>query len=931
MASERKRRIIHDDDDDDDSNLSGSSSAPMDGVTFTSTSAAEPPQNALPPLPNASSSSASASALSASAPPPSKRKRIATGGTTPPIHTAGGRRTTTPPLSAGSSTGASSYSSSSDQHHALPPPPLPDAAAGERIPFPAESQEALESLIHTFQKDAVIRQLADYMRQVQVLQAEREQWMARNSQLSDMVTAIGGWWTEIADELLLLSSRFDAQQHINAILAQQDTARNAFLTSLLNIDQEAALEEQLNATHMQARHLVASFIHYLDHQSTPAAPDVDALRQRCAKLRADLVRTERDLAVARVTAHDTRVQLEAAREEGRKKDRVIDRLQSRTWAGAFLQPMAAPAKGGDDGGETPKVGHGQGGASTVSTPTSAPVQLLPDATSAVAPVPPAATTTGQVDLDSAKLLTLDDLATLAESTSAAHMHAMADELARTKRELDTLRIAAQQPPDIPATHPGLVALQTELATRAAEASTCRARAEALAGELAQVKEQQTAWMSAHAEQLAGAQAQCELEAKRLADEIARVRRQRDEAVQQRDGLVAEKRARSGEGEAGEVKRQVVEKRLEMAEARVRRLVAGMAEGWGWVQFAGEVGAGVEVGEVVGKLEDKIRQLEAGGLVAAADSDNEMADVATLRAQLANAQAQVAALCEEMDSTAEGYGQLDARISQVAQAIRARDDLVAKLAADKTKLDGKILFLRKQCEQLKADADVARRAAEVLRDAVRAAEDRDRAAATHVAAVAREAALAQERAMREVGRAADLEAQVAGLDLRAKTADEQVAHLSAILDQRTADGEAAKALLAAAEGKVAAMTAVVAERDSLVAEHGKRVAQAQAAAAQAQAQAKAAAASASSAVGGPRGPMPVSESGMVGVGDEDLLQNYRQLLQCGVCQHRFKDTVLVKCMHTFCRGCIDLRIETRQRKCPTCGDAFGSGDVKQLFL
>jgi E3 ubiquitin-protein ligase BRE1 len=64
---------------------------------------------------------------------------------------------------------------------------------------------------------------------------------------------------------------------------------------------------------------------------------------------------------------------------------------------------------------------------------------------------------------------------------------------------------------------------------------------------------------------------------------------------------------------------------------------------------------------------------------------------------------------------------------------------------------------------------------------------------------------------------------------------------------------------------------------------------------------------------------------------DELVIYKELLKCNSCHVRQKDTVLTKCMHVFCKHCIDARLETRQRKCPNCGEPFGMNDVKQIFL
>ncbi|KAG9127492.1 E3 ubiquitin-protein ligase bre1 [Ceratobasidium sp. 392] len=56
-----------------------------------------------------------------------------------------------------------------------------------------------------------------------------------------------------------------------------------------------------------------------------------------------------------------------------------------------------------------------------------------------------------------------------------------------------------------------------------------------------------------------------------------------------------------------------------------------------------------------------------------------------------------------------------------------------------------------------------------------------------------------------------------------------------------------------------------------------------------------------------------------------------LLRCSTCKMHLKSHVLVKCMHTFCKECIDARVMTRQRKCPACNMAFATQDVQQLYF
>ncbi|CAO3626139.1 unnamed protein product [Cunninghamella echinulata] len=61
------------------------------------------------------------------------------------------------------------------------------------------------------------------------------------------------------------------------------------------------------------------------------------------------------------------------------------------------------------------------------------------------------------------------------------------------------------------------------------------------------------------------------------------------------------------------------------------------------------------------------------------------------------------------------------------------------------------------------------------------------------------------------------------------------------------------------------------------------------------------------------------------------EEYRSLLNCSSCGTRLKSHVLMRCMHTFCKNCLDIRVETRQRRCPTCSETFGVNDIRQFYL
>lgn len=62
-----------------------------------------------------------------------------------------------------------------------------------------------------------------------------------------------------------------------------------------------------------------------------------------------------------------------------------------------------------------------------------------------------------------------------------------------------------------------------------------------------------------------------------------------------------------------------------------------------------------------------------------------------------------------------------------------------------------------------------------------------------------------------------------------------------------------------------------------------------------------------------------------------VEKYKALLRCTVCNSKYKDTAILRCMHVFCGGCVDELVRVRNRKCPTCGEGFTLNDVKKIFL
>ena len=73
------------------------------------------------------------------------------------------------------------------------------------------------------------------------------------------------------------------------------------------------------------------------------------------------------------------------------------------------------------------------------------------------------------------------------------------------------------------------------------------------------------------------------------------------------------------------------------------------------------------------------------------------------------------------------------------------------------------------------------------------------------------------------------------------------------------------------------------------------------------------------------------------GSSDLvslqLEEYRKKVKCSLCGVRDKEVALSKCLHCFCRTCVDENLlQARNRKCPLCGLKFaGEMDVRPVHL
>eukprot|EP00472_Partenskyella_glossopodia_P009428 CAMPEP_0197515006 /NCGR_PEP_ID=MMETSP1318-20131121/268_1 /TAXON_ID=552666 /ORGANISM="Partenskyella glossopodia, Strain RCC365" /LENGTH=375 /DNA_ID=CAMNT_0043063253 /DNA_START=3 /DNA_END=1130 /DNA_ORIENTATION=- len=69
-------------------------------------------------------------------------------------------------------------------------------------------------------------------------------------------------------------------------------------------------------------------------------------------------------------------------------------------------------------------------------------------------------------------------------------------------------------------------------------------------------------------------------------------------------------------------------------------------------------------------------------------------------------------------------------------------------------------------------------------------------------------------------------------------------------------------------------------------------------------------------------------------DKDLkfqLDSIQRRIKCELCSENEKSVCITRCMHMFCRKCIDKALGVRNRNCPSCAKSFSKSDVKDFWL
>ncbi|KAF9581043.1 E3 ubiquitin-protein ligase bre1 [Lunasporangiospora selenospora] len=302
-------------------------------------------------------------------------------------------------------------------------------------------------------------------------------------------------------------------------------------------------------------------------------------------------------------------------------------------------------------------------------------------------------------------------------------------------------------------------------------------------------------------------------------------------------------------------------------------------------------------EQVEHLSSRITQLETVVGLGAKDETKELVrqidekDEAILRLELLLQahEAVQAPLLNELHTVATAWGQLEEATSRKVIDLAQKEDLIFKLLSDKTRQEAKCNNLIRAKEQSSNMTAVMRRQSDMQQDQIRRLEEREKNLNDQMIVLEKEQTTMNDEIMQHKFKVQEYTQQNTTFKDKFSRQEERLAELQGLLKERTE----------AYENETATRKRLIEEADGM-----KKKLEEQA------------------------------KKSSEGPGDSEAAKQaagYLKLLKCPACDVNFKSHVILRCMHVFCKSCMDKQMEYRQRKCPTCRENFGAKDVKEIYL
>lgn len=270
----------------------------------------------------------------------------------------------------------------------------------------------------------------------------------------------------------------------------------------------------------------------------------------------------------------------------------------------------------------------------------------------------------------------------------------------------------------------------------------------------------------------------------------------------------------------------------------------------------------------------------------------------LETKLAAQEASASMLYTEVDRLSTAWAVLDEQNRDKVFKLAEHDEKVLKAVHEKAKADNRYFSAMRANETLKSQTVVLEKMAEKQTTTISKISDELRTVSARLTSAEREITLHQKMAEAHKTKVSELSIENADLFARCSLHDQKMNEMAALVRDRTTQAEKEVAARKVAEENVLNLEKEVQKSQSLLQQgsHGK-------------------------------GGMDSAEVVELKSFNEDLTK----MLKCNSCKQRFKSHVITRCMHLFCGACLEARLETRQRKCPTCSIAFGTNDVSAVYF
>lgn len=274
----------------------------------------------------------------------------------------------------------------------------------------------------------------------------------------------------------------------------------------------------------------------------------------------------------------------------------------------------------------------------------------------------------------------------------------------------------------------------------------------------------------------------------------------------------------------------------------------------------------------------------------------------LQDELTAANESTSALCDEVEKLSQAWSDMKEQANSKVMDLSKMEDKVVRLTTEKSKADNKYFAAMRAKDAVDNEKRSALRTVERQVQVIERYAEAESHFASQSAAHEREVTSLRKMISGYSTRIAELERDLKTSRMREGESSQYRAHAEEKMQFHIAEAEQEKARRVRIEEQFGKM-----ERDL---EKVKRQL------------------AASASGGSGSGKMGNKKSNGPGSAEFEALE---RLLKCSACHDRYRDKIITKCLHTFCTACVEARIQTRQRKCPSCGGAFAVSDVQPLYL